>query len=260
MSKLSFTVPNSQQPTVTGPLGTNSNPALPRRLSSAASSASGSPLTDCPRTFSSLEDSDEQDHEPDSSDDEDDRLEDELITSFNKFSCKWQKAKDPTGLLVIPLKPNPDWRKPTQKRRAGAARFIPDSAKASTSADGSVGWLGTRNTINSGPQLSGIQFSNKEVKVDTSTTSTDEQINKYDGGRTCESRHFRTDGRPKSPSTDWGYGLGASDRFYSRPPNKIDAIQQDVLIFRMLLLSMTMHVYPSLRSLQIRLRPSLFRQ
>ncbi|KAG1781312.1 hypothetical protein EV702DRAFT_1075407 [Suillus placidus] len=89
---------------------------------------------------------------------------------------------------------------------AGIAWFIPDSAKASTGADGSIGGLGTHDTINSGPQLSGIQFGNMEVKVDTTTTR-----------RTCE-HYCRRDGRPKSPlcTAGWGYGLGASDRFYSR--------------------------------------------
>ncbi|KAG1776092.1 hypothetical protein EV702DRAFT_923758, partial [Suillus placidus] len=169
-------------------------PALPRHLSSAASSASGTPLTGSPRTFSSREDSDDEEESgivfadggrkdgPDSSDDEDGRLEDELITSFNKFGAqrvngkKKPKTKAPTGPLVIPSKPNPDWREAARRRRAGVARFIPDSAKASTSADGSAGGLATRDTINSGPQLSGIQFGNKEVKVDTSSTrSTDEE-------------------------------------------------------------------------------------
>ncbi|KAG2153470.1 DExH-box splicing factor binding site-domain-containing protein [Suillus bovinus] len=168
--------------------------ALPRHLSSATSSASGSPLTGSPRTFSSREDSDDEEEsgivfadggnkdEPDSSDDEDERLEDELITSFNKFGAqrvngKKPKTKAPTGPLVIPAKPNPDWREAARKRRAAAARFVPDSAKASTGADGSVGGLGTRDTINSGPQLSGIQFGKKEPKVDSSTTSTDEEKN-----------------------------------------------------------------------------------
>ncbi|KAG1860064.1 hypothetical protein F4604DRAFT_1930376 [Suillus subluteus] len=120
-------------------------------------------------------------YEPDSSDDEDGRLENEFITSFNKFGtqrcCKWKKpkTKTPTGPLVIPSKPNPDWREAAWKRRAGAARFIPDSAKASTGADGSVGGLGTRDTINSAPQPSGIQFGDKKVKIDTSTTSIDEE-------------------------------------------------------------------------------------
>ncbi|KAG1776107.1 hypothetical protein EV702DRAFT_1198718 [Suillus placidus] len=87
------------------------------------------------------------------------------------------KTKAPTGPLVIPSKPNPDWREAARRRRAGVARFIPDSAKASTGADGSVGGLGAHDTINSGPQLSGIQFGNKEVKVDTGTTSTDGETN-----------------------------------------------------------------------------------
>ncbi|KAG2124675.1 DExH-box splicing factor binding site-domain-containing protein [Suillus clintonianus] len=190
MSKLSFTV---RKPPATDDDKASDKfklSALPRHLSSAASSASGTPLTGSPRTFSSREDSDEDEEsgivfadggrkeEPDSSDDEDDRLEDELITSFNKFGAqrvngKKAKTKAPTGPLVIPSKPNPDWREAARKRRAGSARFVPDSAKASTGADGSVGGLGTRDTINSGPQLSGIQFGNKEVRVDTSTTSTD---------------------------------------------------------------------------------------
>jgi len=74
-------------------------PAVPLRLSSAASSASGTPLTGSPRTFSSREDSDDEDSgivfadgerkdDPDSSDNSDDHLEDELITSFNKFGAQ----------------------------------------------------------------------------------------------------------------------------------------------------------------------------
>ncbi|KAG2140799.1 hypothetical protein BD769DRAFT_1772928 [Suillus cothurnatus] len=120
--------------------------------------------------------------EPDFSDDEDDRLEDEFITSFNKFGAqrvngKKPKTKASTGPLVIPSKPNPDWQEAARSRRTGAAQFIPDLARASTGADGSIGGLGTRDTINSGPQLSGIQFGNKRVKVDTSTTSTDGETN-----------------------------------------------------------------------------------
>ncbi|KAG1782272.1 DExH-box splicing factor binding site-domain-containing protein, partial [Suillus placidus] len=119
---------------------------------------------------------------PDSSDDEDGRLDDELITSFNKFGAqrvngKKPKTKSPTGPLVIPSKPDPDWREAARRRRAGVARFIPDSAKASTGVDGSIGGLGMRDTINSGPQLSGIKFGNKELKVDTTTTSIDGETN-----------------------------------------------------------------------------------
>ncbi|KAG0699772.1 DExH-box splicing factor binding site-domain-containing protein [Suillus ampliporus] len=189
MSKLSFTVrkpPAADEDKATDKFKL---PALPRHLSSTTSSTSGTPLTGSPRTFSSRDDSDDDEDsgivfadgvrpdEPDSSDDEDQRLEDELITSFNRFGAqrvngKKPKPKAPTGPLVIPSKPNPDWREAARKRRAGTTRFIPDSAKASTGADGSVGGLGTRDTINSGPQFSGIQLTNKQFKVETSITST----------------------------------------------------------------------------------------
>ncbi|KAG1776039.1 hypothetical protein EV702DRAFT_1279515 [Suillus placidus] len=186
MSKLSFTV--RKPPAADNERASDKFklPVLPRHLSSAASSASGTPLTGSPRTFSSREDPDDEEESgivfadggrkdgPDSSDDEDGRLEDELITSFNKFGAqRSQKAH----VLLSSSSPNPDWREAARRRRAGIARFIPDSAKASTGADGSVGGLGTRDTINSGPQLSGVQFGNKEVKVDTTTTSTDRETN-----------------------------------------------------------------------------------
>ncbi|KAG1861653.1 hypothetical protein F4604DRAFT_1787511 [Suillus subluteus] len=107
------------------------------------------PLTGPPRTFSSRANSNNEEEsgivfgdggrkdEPDSSDDEDDRVEDELITSFNKFG--------------IPSKPNLDWWEAARKRRAGAARLIPNSPKTSTGADGSVGGPDTRDTINFAP-------------------------------------------------------------------------------------------------------------
>ncbi|KAG2031703.1 DExH-box splicing factor binding site-domain-containing protein [Suillus americanus] len=271
MSKLSFTV---RKPTATDDDRASDKfklSALPRHLSSAASSASGTPLTGSPRTFSSREDSDEEEEEsgivfadggrkdePDSSDDEDGRLEDELITSFNKFGAqrcvsfrsfqhfyssqkahvvlisssvngKKPKSKVPTGPLVIPSKPNPDWREAARKRRAGAARFIPDSAKASTGADGSVGGLGTRDTINSGPQLSGIQFGDKKVKIDTSTTSADEETN-----LTVE-EHAKMDIVEETEDQKALRALLAGDMDSAPqidtipvPPSETDALQQDV--------------------------------
>ncbi|KAG1817526.1 DExH-box splicing factor binding site-domain-containing protein [Suillus subaureus] len=246
MSKLSFTVrkpPAADDDRASEKFKLS---ALPRHLSSAASSASGTPLTGSPRTFSSREDSDDQEEsgivfadggrkdEPDSSDDEDDRLEDELVTSFNKFGAqrvngKKPKTKAPTGPLVIPSKPNPDWREAARKRRAGAARFIPDSAKASTGADGSVGGLGTRDTINSGPQLSGIQFGDKKVKIDTSTISTDEELN-----MTAE-EHVKVDVVEETEDQKALRALLDGDIDSTPqidsipvPPSETDALQQDV--------------------------------
>lgn len=58
---------------------------------------------------------------------------------------------------MIPSLANRDWRA-AARRRQSSKIFVPDSGKAAigVGADGSVGGLGTRDTINSGPQLSGI--------------------------------------------------------------------------------------------------------
>jgi hypothetical protein len=58
-----------------------------------------------------------------------------------------------------------DWRELARKRKA-INRYVPASAKAVTGADGSVGGLGTKDTINSGPQLSGIQIKEKRPKAE----------------------------------------------------------------------------------------------
>ncbi|KAG1903952.1 uncharacterized protein F5891DRAFT_61332 [Suillus fuscotomentosus] len=131
-----------------------------------------------------------------------------LSTSVNGRNTR-TRSKIPTGPFVILLKPNFDWLEATRKCRAWTARFIPDSAKVSTGADGSVGGLGTRDTINSDSQLSGIQFGNKEVKFYASTVAT-RRREKYDGRRACSCERDR---RQISPScaAGWGYGLGAPD-------------------------------------------------
>lgn len=63
--------------------------------------------------------------------------------------------------MVIPALKNKDWRALALKRRS-AAQYVPASAKAETGKDGSVGGLGTRDTINSGPVLSGLQVKKRE--------------------------------------------------------------------------------------------------
>ena len=68
----------------------------------------------------------------------------------------------PQGPLVIPALQNRDWRELARKRKQ---IYVPPSAAAATGADGSVGGLGTRDTINSGPQVSGLQV-RKRVKVE----------------------------------------------------------------------------------------------
>ena len=68
----------------------------------------------------------------------------------------------PQGPLVIPALKNRDWRELARKRKQ---MYVPPSAAATTGADGSVGGLGTRDTINSGPQASGLQV-RKRVKLE----------------------------------------------------------------------------------------------
>lgn len=120
--------------------------------------------------------------EPDSSDEED-GTEDEIITGFDAlgvqrcvlFSPAHQtnstqthtqisltafqsvKERPVEGPLVIAPLANRDWRA-AARRRQSAGTFVPEAGRAAvgTGADGSVGGLGTRDTINSGPQLSGI--------------------------------------------------------------------------------------------------------
>ncbi|KAI6128742.1 DExH-box splicing factor binding site-domain-containing protein [Pisolithus thermaeus] len=185
-SKVSFTVRRPtplSRPSSTGPEsdGQFKVPALPRHLAGARS-ATGSPLA------SSREGSDDEgivfskngtsrgsggrEYE-ESSDDDGASVEEEFVTEFDQFSVQRCKSKAPEpASLVIPSLPNPDWRETARKRRTAVQTnvtrsrpiFVPDSARATTGADGSVGGLGTKDTINSGPQLVGLQV-NKKVKV-----------------------------------------------------------------------------------------------
>ncbi|KIM45061.1 hypothetical protein M413DRAFT_36404, partial [Hebeloma cylindrosporum] len=101
----------------------------------------------------------------DNSSDEDSASEDELVTGFDKFGVQrcvsFKKINRP---LVIPALKNKDWREIARKRR-NAAQYVPPSAAAATGADGSVGGLGTKDTINSGPVLSGLQVKQRVISV-----------------------------------------------------------------------------------------------
>jgi hypothetical protein len=63
--------------------------------------------------------------------------------------------------LVIPPLQNRDWREIARKRK-NAARFVP--ASAPNGSDGSVGGLGTRDTIGSGPVQGGLHLMTKVEK------------------------------------------------------------------------------------------------
>ncbi|KAL4266560.1 SPP2 family protein [Pleurotus pulmonarius] len=103
----------------------------------------------------------------DSSDEDDDGVQDELVTGFDRFGVQRLKPrKKPEGPLIIPALKNRDWREVARKRRT-ATQFVPASGAAQTGADGSVGGLGTRDTINSGPVLVGLQVRTKVADNDT---------------------------------------------------------------------------------------------
>lgn len=82
------------------------------------------------------------------------------LTAARPYDSVREKPK-PEGPLVIPALKNKDWRELARKRKQ---LYVPPGATAVTGADGSVGGLGTRDTINSGPVLTGLQMK-KRLKV-----------------------------------------------------------------------------------------------
>ena len=154
-------------------------PALPKHLRNGTSTP-GSPLaqgesaaSSPKRSYDSVDSSDE------------DETQDELISGFDKFgvqrcvkltrylefgpqltegfACSLREKPKPKGPLVIPALKNRDWRALAKKRKT-AQMYAPESGRAAvTGADGTVGGLGTRDTINSGPQAIGLQVRQKRL-------------------------------------------------------------------------------------------------
>jgi hypothetical protein len=187
-SKVSFTVRRPTPVSRTTSTGHDSDsssfkvPALPRHLASVNDSAPGSPLR-----------SEDGSRYVDSSEEEDEE-QDELVTAFDKFGAQrcvlssshfaifdsadiqltkvaeldrthrlTEPKKKPQGPLIIPALQNRDWREVARARRQGKELFVPRSAAARTGADGSAGGLGTRDVINAGPQLQGLQVRARAV-------------------------------------------------------------------------------------------------
>ncbi|KAF9495292.1 hypothetical protein BDN71DRAFT_1482738 [Pleurotus eryngii] len=137
-------------------------PSLPRHLSSQNDSVPGSPLARSATSSPRPKDKPVAYYDDkDSSDEDNDGIQDELVTGFNRFGVQRLKPKKkPEGPLIIPALKNRDWREVARKRRT-ATQFVPASGAAQTGADGSVGGLGTRDYINSGPVLIGLQVKSK---------------------------------------------------------------------------------------------------
>jgi len=149
-------------------------PALPKHLRNGGSTP-GSPLAQGDSAASSPKRS----YDSVDSSDEEDETQDELISGFDKFGVQrcvkltrcpefgpqlteafdrsLREKPKPKGPLVIPALKNRDWRALARKRKT-AQMYVPESGRAAvTGADGTVGGLGTRGTINSGPQAVGLQ-------------------------------------------------------------------------------------------------------
>lgn len=173
-NKLSFTIRRPTPVSRSSSTGADSDfkvPALPHHLTNPNSGASSPLSRSSPKPNSRTYD------ERDSSDEEG-AEEIELVTGFDQFGVqrcvrllsifypripdpqltearlvgRLHEKEKPAGPLVIPALKNRDWREQARKRRS---LFVPD-ATPSTGADGSVGGLGTRDSIDSGPQLAGI--------------------------------------------------------------------------------------------------------
>ena len=183
-SAVSFTVRRPSPVSRGGSSGADSDgpsfkiPALPKHLRNGGSTP-GSPLAQAESATSSPKRS----YDSVDSSDEEDGAHDELISGFDKFGvqrcvrltqrleCDPQLTKDfycslrekpkPKGPLVIPALKNRDWRALAKKRKT-AQMYVPESGRAAvTGVDGTVGGLGTRDTINSGPQAIGLQLKQK---------------------------------------------------------------------------------------------------
>jgi len=154
-------------------------PALPKHIRNGGSTP-GSPLaqgesaaSSPKRSYDSVDSSDE------------DETQDELISGFDKFGVQrcvkltrypefgpqlteafdlsLREKPKPKGPLVIPALKNRDWRALAKKRKT-AQMYVPESGRAAvTGADGTVGGLGTRDTINSGPKAIGLQVKQKKL-------------------------------------------------------------------------------------------------
>ena len=182
---MSFTVRRPSPVSRGGSSGADSDgpsfkiPALPKHLRSGGSTP-GSPLaqgesaaSSPKRSYDSVGSSDE------------DETQDELISGFDKFGvqrcvkltrypefgpqltegfdCSLHEKPKPGGPLVIPALKNRDWRALAKKRKT-AQMYVPESGRAAvTGADGTVGGLGTRDSINSGPQAVGLQVKQKRL-------------------------------------------------------------------------------------------------
>lgn len=228
-SKVSFTVrrpsPLSREASSgadSDPSGGFKIPAIPRRLNGNGTSTPGSPLSRsaAPSPKRSYADRDSSDE---------DESQDELVTGFDQFGVQrcvtsWpiprsgsqltavtryslHEKKKPEGPLVIPPLKNRDWREHA-KRRKTKGMFVPPSARANTvGADGSVGGLGTTDSINSGPEAVGLQIKQKKVEIEVEVEMEDVEdvtpkVEESDEQKAIRALLSSADGQDDTPQID----------------------------------------------------------
>ncbi|KIK68949.1 hypothetical protein GYMLUDRAFT_153090 [Collybiopsis luxurians FD-317 M1] len=230
--KVSFTVrrptPGSRA-TSSGPESDSGSsfkiPALPRHLND--SSVPSSPLARSGASSPYYPD------DRDSDSDQDDQAQDELVTGFDKFGVqRLHEKKKPQGPLVIPALKNRDWREAARKRKT-LNQYVPESARAQTTGnDGSAGGLGTKDVINSGPVVSGLQLRKsdtitvkREDDVEMAEVSIDQQA--IDGPPKEEEDEDKAALRALLAGTDGEYS-GPQLDIIPTPVSEKDAYKQDI--------------------------------
>ena len=154
-------------------------PALPNHLRNSHQVRASSPLNPNGKRKLAFGDSDDEDE---------DVITDELVIGFDAMGAqRWVVAQPSQSVLsyhspkplhvihsaqgvakksdplIIPSIPNKDWRAAARQRKG----FRPDESKVKVGADGSQGGMGTMDTINSGPQQSGlIVFKKRKIEED----------------------------------------------------------------------------------------------
>ncbi|TFY81213.1 hypothetical protein EWM64_g2802 [Hericium alpestre] len=185
-----------------------------------------------------------------SSDEEEEHIQDELVTGFDQFGVQ--------RCVTSPLSAARSWRGLSGSQLTTAcvsvSRVIPEKEKqgpmviaplqnrdwreAGTGADGSVGGLGTRDAINSGPVLQGLQMRSKRTKVEV--VESDSMIVEKVEEEDVKVEEISEDQRALRALLAGATGEGAEegpiidiipsggDVFGGRHPTEDDAFQQDI--------------------------------
>jgi hypothetical protein len=144
----------------------------------------------------------------------------------------------PSGPLVIPALANRDWRAVSRLRKQ--IKFIPDGAAVMTGSDGSQGGLGTRDSINSGPQTIGLVMRSKDGAREDIVGDSVKTVCQESSAEMVERLEDNEDERARRAllaslaggTEEEGMTIDAipvSSNQYSSPANETDAYKQDVV-------------------------------